>query len=154
MTRERPMIRVFLDPDGTQAPGWIAVIVGAPTGVVYIQQCAGTATDERALEGFLIPLGGASMTPESGPIDPAAFTAIFHRGRACAFGGGEGGLPADRLARLRALVEALPCWSRIGDEDRRDPLRLDDARLDALVEAWVPVLTPHGPGVLVWANCD
>lgn len=34
------------------------------------------------------------------------------------------------------------------------PLALDESRLSDLDEAWVPVLTAHGPGTLVWNNSD
>jgi hypothetical protein len=34
------------------------------------------------------------------------------------------------------------------------PLALDESRLSDLDEAWVPVLTAHGPGALVWNNSD
>ncbi|WUO43891.1 DUF6210 family protein [Streptomyces sp. NBC_00285] len=31
---------------------------------------------------------------------------------------------------------------------------LDESRLAEADEAWVPVLTPDGPGVLTWENSD
>ncbi|WP_328753160.1 DUF6210 family protein [Streptomyces sp. NBC_00285] len=34
------------------------------------------------------------------------------------------------------------------------PLLLDESRLAEADEAWVPVLTPDGPGVLTWENSD
>lgn len=34
------------------------------------------------------------------------------------------------------------------------PLALDESRLGEVDEAWVPVVTPDGPGVLVWENSD
>lgn len=40
---------VFLDPDGTWRATWLVVVVEAPTGVIYEQQCAGTGTDQRAI---------------------------------------------------------------------------------------------------------
>ncbi|MFJ9706886.1 DUF6210 family protein [Streptomyces sp. NPDC101234] len=33
-------------------------------------------------------------------------------------------------------------------------LALDETRLADVDEAWVPVVTPDGPGVLVWENSD
>jgi hypothetical protein len=50
-------------------------------------------------------------------------------------------------------VEALPYWT-CDEGETRVSLRLDESRLEEVVEAWVPVLTPDGPGVLVWENCD
>jgi len=64
-------------------------------------------------------------------------------------------LPPERLQQLRALVQAIPYWTRSGDgEDHRGHLLLDESRLLELVEAWVPVITADGPGVLTWPNCD
>ncbi|MGS2617385.1 DUF6210 family protein [Micromonospora sp. LZ34] len=34
------------------------------------------------------------------------------------------------------------------------PLRLDESRMREVDEAWVPVITPDGSGVLVWFNSD
>lgn len=55
----------------------------APTGVVYQQQCAGVACDQREVEGFLVPLGGYKLDADEGLVDPDAFTAVFHEGRWC-----------------------------------------------------------------------
>ncbi|WP_425427549.1 DUF6210 family protein [Actinomadura meyerae] len=33
-------------------------------------------------------------------------------------------------------------------------LELDEERLRELDEAWVPVITADGPGILVWQNSD
>jgi hypothetical protein len=33
-------------------------------------------------------------------------------------------------------------------------LKSDERYVEGFFEAWVPVLTPQGPGVLVWPNCD
>jgi len=49
---------ILLDPDGTQDFG-LFLIVKAETGIRYVHQCAGYATEERSEEGFLIPLGGS-----------------------------------------------------------------------------------------------
>jgi hypothetical protein len=146
--------RVFLDPDGT-LPGLLGVVIAYPTGVRYEHQCAGTETVMRSVEGYFVPLGGPSTVP-------AQLTEVFHKGSACVWGGTPQGLPPntpdlppDRLERLRALVEAIPYSTQSdADSNERGPLRLDDSRLGELVEGWVPVLTPDGPGILVWENCD
>jgi hypothetical protein len=54
------------------------------------------------------------------------------------------------LDQLRSLVAAIPYWmtSERGDDDERGQLLLDDARRAEIVEAWVPVVTPEGPGIL------
>ncbi|WP_437952067.1 DUF6210 family protein [Sorangium sp. So ce296] len=51
---------VPLDPDGTWRATWL-VVVEAPTGVLYEQQCAGNGCDDRAIEGYLVPLGGLKV---------------------------------------------------------------------------------------------
>ncbi|WP_407924527.1 DUF6210 family protein [Actinomadura physcomitrii] len=40
------------------------------------------------------------------------------------------------------------------EADTRSHLQIDDDRIEGLDEAWVPVRTPDGPGVLVWCNSD
>jgi hypothetical protein len=141
---------VFLDPDGTQEFGLFAV-VAAPTGVTYAHQCAGFATEVREVEGFLVPLGGPSAARPL--VDWFART----------FGGNPPfhGSPfwdqwtLERVDELAALVAAVPMWRIDRKEgDDRFFLALDRARLHELTEAWVPVRTPYGPGVLVFANCD
>lgn len=142
--------RVFLDPDGS-ASDYLAVIVLHPTGVVYEQQCGGVACETRSVEGYYVPLGGARFDAETGRIDLADLTAPFHHGTTCLY---EAGLSAVRLADLIEVVGSIPYWSREGDDDRRTHLELDQSRLSELLEAWVPVLTPDGPAILTWPNCD
>lgn len=153
--------RVFLDPDGT-LPHLLGVIVAHPTGVHYEQQCAGTETATRQIEGYFVPVGGLRRAPEEGQFDPHQLTALFHQGDGCVWGGepwklpeNTSLLPPERLERLRSLVAAIPYWAydEAGTE-WRGHLRVDETRLGELAEAWVPVITPDGPGVLVWENCD
>lgn len=33
-------------------------------------------------------------------------------------------------------------------------LQVDETAIDELDEAWIPVLTVDGPGVLIWSNSD
>lgn len=64
-------------------------------------------------------------------------------------------LPAERLDQLRKLVEGFPYWKSLSSLDEsREALRFDESRLGELAEAWIPVLTPDGPGVLLAQNCD
>ena len=58
---------------------------------------------------------------------------------------------------IRSLVTAITYWKTYPpgqDRDERAFLELDATRLDELTEAWVPVHTAYGPGVLVFANSD
>ncbi len=153
---------VFLDPDGTIRWPSLAVIVFAETGVVYGTQCGGTATTGRWAEGYLVPVGGARFDTERdsgrGWDDTAAFTRVFHGPRdRCPFQASGHELSESALRSLTELVSDIAFWVTPGpqsSEDERLNLRVDVDRLDELVEAWVPVVTPRGPGVLIWDNCD
>ncbi|MEU9168388.1 DUF6210 family protein [Streptomyces sp. NPDC048420] len=62
--------------------------------------------------------------------------------------------PPGLLDRLRSAV-ALPVHgSGNRDELLPTPLVLDESRLAEADEAWLPVLTPAGPGFLTWENSD
>ncbi len=154
--------RVMIDPDGT-SNSYTGVIIQFPTRVIYEQQCAGTDCDQRSVEGYYVPLGGCRFDPEHGRIDFESLRAPFHDGDACYFGGklipaspNTCKLPPERLTQLRAAVESITYWvSEANTEAQpRTRLRIDDSRLAELVEAWVPILTPDGPGILTWPNCD
>jgi Family of unknown function (DUF6210) len=148
---------VLLDPDGTLHQDWIGVIVVARTGVFYANQCGGTACELREVEGYHVPLSSVPMRPEEPRLSALELRAAFHGpGGACHRDLANAGakLSLDRLARLRSTVARIPFWSNDG-RDTRHPLRLDDSRLDELVEAWVPVGLPEGQrAILVWGNCD
>lgn len=144
--------RVFLDPDGTFGR-WLGVVVRQATGVVYEQQCACVTTDERLVEGFHVPLGGAGYAVALG-MDCASLTTVFHTGQ-------DSGpristnLNAAQLGRLQSAVGSIACWAttRRGG-DVRGRLQVDLTRLNEVAEAWIPVETPLGSGVLLYENCD
>ncbi|MET9228231.1 DUF6210 family protein [Lentzea sp. NPDC003310] len=119
------MRKVFLDPDGTQQD-WLYVVVRARTGVLYEQQHGGTENRLDAVEGFLVPLQSVPALAE--------LRALFKR---------------RRLQDLRAVVAKALYWT-----DEPVPLRLDESREAEVAEAWVPVVTPDGSGVLMWHNSD
>ncbi|MEV6106358.1 DUF6210 family protein [Streptomyces sp. NPDC051940] len=61
----------------------------------------------------------------------------------------------DDLARLRAIVAEVTYWSSNSLQwSEPHALGLDETRIAELDEAWVPVRTPDGSGVLMWANSD
>ena len=135
---------VFLNPDGSQP--WSAyVVVRHPTGITYGHQCAGRLNDCRSIEGFLIPVGG----PEVSDSLLAWFAARWQ---------GDGydiDWSSELIHSLAALVSTIPCWLTVEDaEVRREVLQLDTDRIHECVEAWVPVRTPYGPGVLWFENSD
>jgi hypothetical protein len=150
---------ILIDPDGT-APPYIGLLVPMRTDVVYHQQCGGVETVERLQEGFYVALGGAKLDAEAGMLSVAELTAVFHREEDCTYGGaphhGEPLLPAHRLEILCALVETIPYWTftATAEATGRVPLRIDQKRYHEILEAWVPVLTPDGPAILTWSNCD
>jgi hypothetical protein len=145
---------VYLDPDGT-LPAWIAVVVCRETGVVYGTQCAGAATEQRFIEGYLVPVGGSKYDADQGSIQVGPFVDVFHEERGCRWGWTGRVLPIERLARLENLIAEISFWTSTLDAvDQKFPLSFDPIRREQLVEAWIPVQTPDGPGVLVYKNCD
>lgn len=142
------MPHIFLDPAGTQNIGLI-VIVEAPTGVTYEQQCGGYACEPRTLEGFLIPVGNST---ESKKIYDW-FWATF-KGHCYKTLNGTPWTP-ETTVQLQALVAQIPCWhTRKDGEDESHSLQLDTNRMDECIEAWMPVITPYGRGILTLENSD
>ena len=142
-------LHIVLDPDGTQ-PFGLAVIVRWNTGITYAHQCAGLANDERTIEGFAVPLGSERAA--------AAFTEFFERYHGWTPGPWLRGVEwkEQDLQELGHLVSTVTLWRTpreyVGTQ--RAFLELDRDRLDELTEAWVPVRTVYGPGVLVFPNSD
>jgi hypothetical protein len=143
------MTQVMLDPDGTQELG-LLVIVAAPTGVTYSQQCAGFATECRSAEGFLIPIGA--------PADAKRLYDWFwdaFQGHCYAMPPRGSPWTPETTTGLAGLVAALPCWHTADDgQDTRHFLKLDLERMDECAEAWIPVITPYGRGILTLGNSD
>lgn len=148
---------IFLDPDGTQQLGLI-VIVAAATGVTYAHQCGGHATVIRQMEGFAVPVGDATAAQ---PL-----RAFFHQRflgnppaveRDTEKRSDDGWTAAD-LEKLDLLLGQIALWETFpegsGVDDERAFLQLDRSRLEELTEAWIPVSSRYGPGMLVFANSD
>lgn len=142
---------VDLDPDGTFPEDWMAVVIRHPTGVVYINQSAGVACQQRKVEGYLVPLGSTAFDVDSPHPTGDQLIAIFHDGDKCMWPWTGADVPEDRIERLAGLVAHLAFWSH---ERGLGPLELDLSRRDEIAEAWIPVLTPDGPAVLIYQNCD
>lgn len=121
------------------------VIVAAATGVVYQNQGGGTGCIQYEQEGYLIPVLGQGLDDD--------LREIFV-GELKGQGARRLDWPADRLDRLRAAVAFHVYGSANRDDLFPLPLVLDESRLSEVDEAWVPVVTPDGPGVLVWENSD
>jgi hypothetical protein len=135
------MVEIVLFPTQTETDG-LFVIVTAPTGVTYTNQCGGTSCDSQRVEGFLVPVG----TPQHLAVIKSWFRRRFGESCWC-----DGRLGADLVVvqELAALVAELPCWA-----SGPVPLALDAARLSEGGEAWVPVRSPFGAGWLSWMNSD
>jgi hypothetical protein len=135
-------LHVRLNPDRTGDIG-LLLLVFAPTGVVYEHQGAGVENRRLRAEGYLVPLGG--------PASAIPFQAFFRERLP-----GGGGLRSDAQVReLVALVAAVPAWRTPADAPyERRFLELDIEHVDGTVEGWVRVLSPLGPGVLVFDNSD
>lgn len=145
---------VYLDPDGT-LPDWVVIIVRHETGVVYGIQCAGVATEQRFIEGYLVPAGGSKYDIDEGTIGVGPFVEVFHESGACQWSWTGQSLPPERQAFLGKLVESIPFWGCALDrDDHKHRIQIDKARIDEVAEGWIPIQTPDGPGVLLFKNCD
>ena len=68
---------VFLDPDDTW-PSWLAVVVIAPTGVAYQQQCAGVACDQREVDWGGCRCQALAVVGDAAATDPACALSPRH----------------------------------------------------------------------------
>jgi len=137
--------RVSIDSDGE----YLLIIVVAPTGVIYSQQCGGYGCDQRSLEGFVVQVGDEKS--------PGIIYDWFwkHFEGTCM---NAAQWNDDNIAELEKLIAGVSCWyldpdgrSVLGDLEY---LKLDRERMDECVEAWIPVLSPYGPAILVLHNSD
>jgi hypothetical protein len=142
------ILTVVIDPDGTQDLG-LYVLVSAPTGIVYEIQCAGTRLEQRRQEGYLVPVGDARAA-----IPFRDFFARSFRGNPPPAAGST--WTRELLDELSTLVREVPFWVRSADgSDSKVGLELDrPSGIDAITEAWVPVMTPVGNGILLFKNSD
>ncbi|WP_394617834.1 DUF6210 family protein [Lentzea sp. JNUCC 0626] len=140
-----PKRLVVLDPDGTAGDTWTHVVVEAPTGVVYGNQCGGTANRFGQAEGFLVPVNGLDALDVLRPLFEKELRGAGAWGHEWT---------DTQLDRLRDAVGTISYWAC--DAEGEDPTtpRLDESRLREADEAWLPVITADGPGILVWCNSD
>ncbi|MEV4347335.1 DUF6210 family protein [Actinoplanes sp. NPDC049596] len=134
---------VSLDPDGLAG---LCVLVAAPTGVVYHHQYGGTACRQGRQEGFLVPLAAFSALDELREIFEVHLDSV---------GTWNYRWPDEELDHLRRVISEISYWtSDDGRSEEPKPLALDESRLPEADEAWIPVQTPDGPGILIWPNSD
>jgi hypothetical protein len=136
---------VPLDADGT-SHDYLLMIVAAATGVTYTHQCGGFACLQNSMEGYLVQAG----TPE----DERRIYDWFQREFEGACMNASAWNP-ENIRILEGLISQVACWhTNITGHDSRHFLQLDQARMHECVEAWIPVHSPYGPGILVLNNSD
>ena len=135
---------MFLDPDGS-APDWAHLVIEWPSNVLYQHQYGGTANRQGEVEGYLVPVDVAEARP--------LLDDVFLR-RLKGAGSWGKDLEPDLLECVRRAVGTIQFWPDTEGAPAREPLTLDESRLHQLDEAWIPVETSDGPGVLVWNNSD
>jgi hypothetical protein len=138
---DRPYI--FLDRDGNKDLGLILLVL-APTGVEYAVEIAGSATEDRSAEGFIIPLGKFELADD--------FFEFFQEQFADCPNPSSMVWTQDRIDVLRDLVKEVTVWRTSPEKDVPSALDLDLGRLYELTAAWVPVTSPYGPAVLLFKN--
>jgi len=133
---------VVIDPAGTH-PEWLYVVVRRKTGVSYEQQYGGTACLQGEVEGFLVPVYSETALVELRSFFEGTLEGI-------GMGPRNADEPPEFIELIARAVESIEYWP--ADEGASQPLVLD--RSQRCDEAWIPVLTPDGPGVLIWCNSD
>jgi hypothetical protein len=140
------MLHVFLNPDGTLDLG-LLVIVEAQTGVTYQQQCGGYIVEQCTAEGFLVPVGSQADAKKIYDWFWVTFKGHCYPS--------PGLWTPDTISQLRLLVGQIRCWhSTCEGKNEPHQLELDVDRMDECIEAWIPVLTPYGSGILTFGNSD
>jgi hypothetical protein len=136
-----PVIQLPLD--GDEPDDWLYVVVLRPTGVRYRQQYGGYRCQHATVEGFLVPLCNPDVLQAMRELFVGELGAYGLHGTA----------NTDEIVqRIASIVCTVPYpWDKF---DQVRHLELDSARLDEPEEAWVPVITPDGPGFLGWVNSD
>lgn len=139
-----------------EEPNFVVLAIQAPTGVTYEQQCGGSYCDHLEIEGYLAVV--VRQEPDDTKADrfgvsPVDLTAIFHSEDDHCHFCQPWLITSERLERLEALLRTLGYFGG-PDGPLVQEFELDRSRINELYEAWVPVTTPDGPGVLLWNNCD
>ena len=136
------IVRVSIESDVE----YLFIIVAASTGVVYEHQCAGYANLQRTQEGFLVQVGG---------IGSADLVSDWFWKRFEGTCMNEGAWSDLLIGELEEIVSGIPCCYRTASgREEQEFLRLDRDRIAECVEAWIPVLSPYGPAILVLNNSD
>ncbi|MFF7190773.1 DUF6210 family protein [Streptomyces sp. NPDC008222] len=121
------------------------MVVEAPTGVFYHQQYGGHACRQGQVEGFLVPVFG----PDALDSRRQPFEEEFAGGGTWNYSWAD-----DERRKLRGIIETIRYWAFDGHTEELHALRLGESRIRDADESWIPVITPDGPGMLLWANSD
>ena len=140
------LLDVFVNPSAFLVHPWMAVVCEATTGVRYTNQTGGVRCLPRTTEGYYVPVFDGQALAELRSLFEDEFETAGARG-------GPEELDAF-IERLRGAVDLIRMDSSKGGGPSEVRLQLDDSRLVEADEAWIPVLTPDGPGVLIWENSD
>ncbi|MDP6636665.1 MAG: DUF6210 family protein [Phycisphaerae bacterium] len=137
---------IFINPDGTEDVG-LCLVIESPTGVEYGNQCGGHSNEERVLEGYLIPLGMLELEQELYDFFWEEFRGNCYEP--------DNEWTTERISKLETIIAKIPDWiCSKGGEDKKESLALDRNRIDECTEAWIPVLSKYGRGVLMLKNSD
>lgn len=139
-----------------EEPNFVLLAIHAPTGVIYEQQCGGSYCDHREIEGYLTLLVRQEpddTTADRFGVSPADLTAIFHNEDDHCHFSQPWLITPERVERLSALILTLGYFGG-PDGAPVQGFELDRSRIGEVYEAWVPVTTADGTGVLLWNNCD
>jgi len=136
---------ILIDPDGSSDNSWLYTIIKYPTNVKYQQQYGGFANRVNQVEGFLVPVSATQALKQ--------LQGLFEKELK---GNGTWGqnieLTEKQYEKLSALVETIPYWGTNSKTPHN--LEIDTESLKEIDEAWIPIVSSDGPGVLVWANSD
>ncbi|GAB3252536.1 DUF6210 family protein [Chitinimonas naiadis] len=127
-----------------------ALIVPAPTGIIYQQQAGGTGCLQPQQEGYLIPISNDNALSAPSTSLEARLMSLF------AEGGGHRTLSKDLLEEMQGVLD---------DSGFTKGIRVNSDRADESLEAWVHVLIPVDfqecttspsltPAILTWSNRD
>ena len=137
---------VFVNPSLFLLHPWMGVICEAETGVRYTNQTSGVRCLPQSTEGYYVPVFNRDVLGD--------LRSLFEEeleGQGTRQGRPE--ILTQYRERLRGAVSQVLMDSSIGGPGEV-PLQLDDSRFGEADEAWIPVITPDGPGVLIWENSD
>ncbi|RYD37716.1 MAG: hypothetical protein EOP86_02800 [Verrucomicrobiaceae bacterium] len=138
-------ITVAIDADGN-CDDYLILIVTAETGVTYVHQCGGFACLQNSAEGFLVQVGTSDDRERLYDWFQSEFEGSCMNSSVWT---------PDRTAMLESLISHIACGHVNSDGvDFRHMLQLDRERMQECVEAWIPVLSPYGPGLVVLNNSD